>query len=100
MLISRLQIAFIRPFRLIGTQIIIQTLGLYMAFLFGLVYLLLSTFAVLWTDEYHESVAIGGLNYLAVGVGLMLGTQLGARCNDRVRRGFWCTASRELAGGV
>ncbi|CAL8577281.1 hypothetical protein XPA_003115 [Xanthoria parietina] len=83
-LISRLQIAFIRPFRLIGTQIIIQTLGLYMAFLFGLVYLLLSTFAVLWTDEYHESVAIGGLNYLAVGVGLMLGTQLGARCNDRI----------------
>lgn len=87
-LTSRLQDTFVRSFKLLGTQVIIQTLGLYMAFLFGLVYLLLSTFSVLWTQVYHESVAFAGLNYIAIGVGLMLGTQIGARYNDRVREDF------------
>ncbi|PYI00706.1 synaptic vesicle transporter [Aspergillus sclerotiicarbonarius CBS 121057] len=73
-----------RPFLLLGTQIIIQALGIYMAFLYGLMYLMLASFPSLWQDVYGESISIASLNYISIGVGLLLGTQLGARLNDRI----------------
>jgi multidrug resistance protein len=75
-----------RPFRLLGTQIIIQMLALYMAYTYGLMYLVLSTFPTLWADVYHESIGIGGLNYISLGVGLFIGTQLCAPLQDRIYR--------------
>ncbi|KAH7055953.1 MFS multidrug transporter-like protein [Macrophomina phaseolina] len=79
-----LGIALIRPFRLLFTQPIIQFLALYMAFLYGLMYLVLSTFPTLWTTTYHESTGIGGLNYISLAVGFSLGVQVAARLNDRI----------------
>jgi multidrug resistance protein len=81
-----LRTAFARPFRLLATQIIIQLLAIYMAYLYGIMYLVLSTFPTLWTDVYHESIAIGGLNYISLGVGLFLGTQICAPSQDRIYR--------------
>jgi multidrug resistance protein len=75
-----------RPFRLLGTQIIIQMLALYMAYTYGLMYLVLSTFPTLWADVYHESIGIGGLNYISLGVGLFIGTQVCAPLQDRIYR--------------
>jgi len=81
-----LSISFSRPFKLLGTQIIVQVLALYMAYLYGLMYLVLSTFPGLWEDEYHESVGIGGLNYISLGVGFFIGTQVCAPLQDRIYR--------------
>ncbi|KAH8678905.1 MFS multidrug transporter-like protein [Tricladium varicosporioides] len=81
-----LRISLIRPFKLLGTQIIVQVLALYMAYLYGLMYLVLSTFPALWENDYHESVGIGGLNYISLGVGFFLGTQICAPCQDRIYR--------------
>lgn len=81
-----LKIAFTRPFKLLGTQIIVQVLALYMAYLYGLMYLVLSTFPTLWERDYHESVGIGGLNYISLGVGFFLGTQICAPCQDLIYR--------------
>ena len=53
--------SIVRPFRLLGTQPIVQVLALYMAYLYGLMYLVLSTFPSLWERQYHESIGIGGL---------------------------------------
>jgi len=39
-------------------------------------YLVLATFASLWTERYGMSVGIGGLNYIALGLGFTLGTQV------------------------
>lgn len=75
-----------RPFRLLGTQIIVQVLAIYMAYLYGLMYLVLSTFPMLWETRYHESVGIGGLNYISLGAGFFLGTQICAPINDRIYR--------------
>jgi hypothetical protein len=57
-----------------------------MAYLYGLMYLVLSTFPGLWENEYHESVGIGGLNYISLGVGFFLGTQICAPCQDKIYR--------------
>jgi len=81
-----LRTALVRPFILLGTQIIIQFIALYMAYLYGTMYLILSTFPSLWTDIYHESIGIGGLNYISLGLGFFLGTQITAPINDRIYR--------------
>ncbi len=78
--------SLIRPFKLLGTQTIVQVLAIYMAYLYGLIYLVLSTFPGLWENQYHESVGIGGLNYLSLGLGFFLGTQICAPVNDRIYR--------------
>lgn len=77
-----LKAALVRPFILLGTQPIIQILALYMAFLYGVVYLVLTTLPVLWTTRYHESIGIAGLNYISLGIGYLIGTQSTARIND------------------
>lgn len=78
--------SLIRPFKLLGTQPIVQTLAIYMAYIYGLMYLVLSTFPGLWEDQYHETIGIGGLNYISLGVGFFLGTQICAPLNDRIYR--------------
>ncbi|KAF7947838.1 hypothetical protein EAE96_008915 [Botrytis aclada] len=81
-----LSISLTRPFKLLGTQIIIQVLAVYMAYLYGIMYLVLSTFPGLWEGVYKESVGIGGLNYISLGVGFFLGTQICAPAQDRIYR--------------
>ena len=78
--------SLVRPFILLGTQPIVQALAIYMAYLYGITYLVLSTFPGLWVNQYGESVGIGGLNYISLGVGFFLGTQLCAPVNDRIYR--------------
>lgn len=83
---KKFETALIRPFRLLTTQPIIQVLAIYMAYLYGTVYLMLSTFPALWTIRYHQNVGVGGLNYISIGLGLFLGSQINAPINDRVYR--------------
>ncbi|KZF25352.1 MFS general substrate transporter [Xylona heveae TC161] len=78
--------AMIRPFRLLATQPIIQLIAIYMAYLFGTVYLILSTFPRVWQDVYGENVGIAGLNYLSLGIGAYVGAQSAAQLNDRIYR--------------
>ena len=83
-LIMKLQRSFSRPFILMGTQPIVQVLGLYMAYLYGVIYLVLGSFAPLWTEVYHEQPGIGGLNYISLGLGPFLGAQVAVLLNDRI----------------
>ncbi|PWY68481.1 MFS general substrate transporter [Aspergillus heteromorphus CBS 117.55] len=81
-------VSLVRPFKLLTTQPIIQFLALYMAFIYGLMYLVISTFPDLWTSAsyYDESLGIGCLNYIALGVGFWTGSQFSAIFNDRMYR--------------
>src|SRR5271156_4787731 len=58
-----------RAFGLLFTQPIVQVLSIYMAFAYGCLYLVLSTFPLLWEARYHESPGIAGLNYVSIGLG-------------------------------
>lgn len=82
--LRKLATASVRPFRMLLTQPIIQVLGLYMMYLYGLMYLVLSTFPTLWTQTYHVSTSTAGLHYLALGIGLFLGAQACAPLQDRI----------------
>jgi MFS family permease len=74
--------ALIRPFKLLATQPIIQILALFIAYVYGLMYLALSTFTTVWVDIYMERSDIAGLNYLSLALGFCLATQICAPIND------------------
>ncbi|KAI9325545.1 putative MFS multidrug transporter [Zopfochytrium polystomum] len=63
-----------RPFILLFTQPIVITVSLYLAYVYGLIYLVIATFSKLWIVRYHESLSISGLNFLALGIGLAAGS--------------------------
>ncbi|KAN0121135.1 MFS polyamine transporter [Russula decolorans] len=75
--------ALLRPFKLFVYEPIVQLLGLYMAFVYGLLYLFLTTIPTAFQDVYHDRVGIAGLHYLALGVGLSIPSQINARLMDK-----------------
>ena len=81
---NTLKTGFIRPFRLLGTQVVVQIMGLYMAYIYGTLYLVLATFPALWEGQYHESTGIGTLNYISLGLGFFVGAYTCALLQDRV----------------
>lgn len=52
--------------------------------MYELMYLVLSTFTSVWTVKYNESIESAGLNYISIGLGFLLGTQICAPINDSV----------------
>lgn len=72
-LLRKLAVAVSRPIRMLCTHPIIFGLGLFMAFMYGFMYLLLVTFPDLWTQKYHYQVGIAGLMYLGLGIGFCFG---------------------------
>ncbi|EIM84122.1 MFS polyamine transporter [Stereum hirsutum FP-91666 SS1] len=76
--------ALVRPFKIFAFEPIVQLLGVYMAFQYGLLYLAITTIPGIFENVYHESVGIGGLNYIALGVGLTGFSQLNARTMDKI----------------
>ncbi|KAJ3980600.1 MFS polyamine transporter [Lentinula detonsa] len=79
-----IQKSLTRPFALFAREPIAQIIGLYMAFVYGVFYLFLTTIPTIFTEVYHESPGIGGLNYIGLGIGLTLSSQLNARYMDKI----------------
>ena len=73
-----------RSFKMLYTEPIVQVMGLYMAFSYGLLYLMLSTYTQLFVEKYQENVAIAGLNFLSLGLGFFIGAPLCGKLNDRI----------------
>ncbi|GLB40865.1 putative mfs polyamine transporter [Lyophyllum shimeji] len=80
--------ALTRPFLLFWHEQIMQLLGVYMAFIYGLLYLFLTTMPAIFADIYHHKPGIAGLHYIALGVGLTCASQMNARFMDRIYRYF------------
>ncbi|KXN92044.1 hypothetical protein AN958_10031 [Leucoagaricus sp. SymC.cos] len=76
--------ALTRPFSLFIHEPIIQLLGLYMALMYGIFYLFLTTIPAIFTRTYHQHIGIAGLNYIALGLGLTGASQINARYMDRI----------------
>lgn len=82
--LQHLLVGLKRPLGFLATHHIVQYLAMYQFFVAGTLYLILSTYHRLWVEEYHESVEIGGLNYVSIGLGLLIGNQLCSRVSDKV----------------
>ncbi|KAK0451313.1 MFS polyamine transporter [Desarmillaria tabescens] len=87
--------ALVRPFTLFVREPIVQIVALYMAFLYGVFYLYLTTIPTIFREVYHENTSIAGLHYIALGIGLSMSSQTNARYMDRIYKYL-----KERNGGV
>jgi MFS family permease len=92
---QRLSASLSRPVRLLATQPVIQIISLYLAYNFGVLYIVLSTFANLWIDRYEQPISVSGLHYIALAIGYTVAAQVGAPLTDKI----WARLQAR-AGGV
>lgn len=78
--------ALSRPLRLLAFHPIIQATALVSAFDYGLLYIVLSTFADLFTKHYGQPVEMSGLHYIAIAAGEIAGSQFGGPLMDYLYR--------------
>ncbi|KAG6878232.1 hypothetical protein C0993_010354 [Termitomyces sp. T159_Od127] len=76
--------ALTRPFFIFSQEHIVQLLGTYMAFIYGLMYVFLTAMPAIYEGQYHETTSIAGLHYIALGLGLTIAAQVNARYMDRI----------------
>ena len=86
-----------RPLRLLIFHPIIQIMAFLNAFNYGVLYIVLSTFSDMWVSNYHESVEISGLHYIAVALGEIIGSQIGGPLMDYIFARLKTRASGEIA---
>ncbi|PPQ86625.1 hypothetical protein CVT25_006809 [Psilocybe cyanescens] len=81
-LLSIIWISLTRPLEMLFRSFICFILSLYMAFNYGIYYLMFSTFPALFSNTYGFGPGIGGLAYLGLGFGFVFSTLLGAKWGD------------------
>ncbi|KAJ5990223.1 MFS general substrate transporter [Penicillium canescens] len=74
----------VRPLRMLFTQPAIQALALYRGYQYGLMYLVLASFPMVWEVVYREDTGTASLNYLSLGIGFVLGLQFCGRVLDMI----------------
>ena len=74
--------ALTRPLRLLMFHPIIQISAIESGFNYGILYIVLSTFSDLFKNQYHESVEISGLHYIACSLGELVAAQIGGPLMD------------------
>jgi predicted MFS family arabinose efflux permease len=63
---------------------IVLALSTYMAFVYGLLYLLFTTITGVFTRTYGFSQGLAGLSFLGLGVGMMIGLVMFGLASDRI----------------
>jgi hypothetical protein len=77
--------ALVRPTMLLLRSPILLVISLYVALVFGLMYLLFTTFTSVFEGQYGFGTSISGLVYLGLGVALIASMLLFSTLNDRVQ---------------
>lgn len=73
-----------RPLKLLILSPVVLLLSIYVAFVFGLMFLCFSTYSAVFIEQYHFSVGVSGLTYLGQGTGMVIGLGLFATLSDKI----------------
>ncbi|KIJ09333.1 hypothetical protein PAXINDRAFT_87604 [Paxillus involutus ATCC 200175] len=76
--------ALVRPFVLFYYEPIVQLLGLYLAYVYGTMFLYITTIPSIFEGVYRQPTGTAGLHYIALGVGFTGTSQLTARTLDKL----------------
>ncbi|KAF2447743.1 major facilitator superfamily [Karstenula rhodostoma CBS 690.94] len=63
---------FSRPLRMLVTEPIVLLLSIYMAFIYGLLYLFLTAYPLVFQGVHHMNLGVGGLAFLGMIIGQLL----------------------------
>ncbi|KAM0268907.1 hypothetical protein ACHAQH_009868 [Verticillium albo-atrum] len=90
---DKFRIAILRPVKLLFFVPIVTCMALYVAIVYGILYLLITTFSFVYRDQYGFDEGTVGLTFLPAGIGMMIGVVVfGALTDMLVKR-------RQAAGG-
>jgi MFS family permease len=78
--------AIVRPTKLLVLSPIVLLLALLCAFVFGLLFLLFTTFPMVFEQQYNFSAGVSGLSYLGVGIGMALSLGVFASVSDKMHK--------------
>nr|GAT59330.1 predicted protein [Mycena chlorophos] len=73
-----------RPAILLFGSVVCFLLSLYMAFMYGIYYLMFTVFSSLFIDEYGFDTGTSGLTYIGLGVGFLLATVFSAKWGNDI----------------
>ncbi|EME42653.1 hypothetical protein DOTSEDRAFT_73473 [Dothistroma septosporum NZE10] len=76
--------ALVRPFKMFFFSPIVAMMAIYVAFVYGILYLLYTTFTFVFMEYYGFSSSTVGLTYLGSGIGMFLGLFLIGGASDRL----------------
>lgn len=76
--------SIIRPTKMLFLSPIVFLLSLYVAVIYGYLYLLFTTMTVVFEQQYHFSQGSVGLAYLGIGIGSMVGLVMLGTTSDRL----------------
>lgn len=79
--------AVLRPSKMLIFSPIVSLFSLYTAFVFGLIFLLFTTFPTVFQSTYGFSTQMSGLAYLGLGIGMLIGIILFGKLSDKVSNG-------------
>jgi hypothetical protein len=87
--------AITRPTKLLILSPIVLLLSLLSAFLFGLLFILFTTFPTVFEKQYHFSPGVSGLSYLGVGIGMAVGLGTFATLSDKLQKALGDSSTPE-----
>lgn len=76
--------AIVRPLKMLVLSPIVLLISLYTGILFGLIFLLFTTFPEVFRGTYGFSAGTAGLAYLGLGLGMAVGLVLFTKLSDRL----------------
>ncbi|OAL30910.1 hypothetical protein AYO20_08495 [Fonsecaea nubica] len=97
---AKLTRSFALPFQMLCFEPAIQIIAGYLSVNFGTAYLVMTTFASLFVDEYGFSAQAAGLQYISVAIGFLGGAHLGGLAMDKIYKRLRRAGSAEAAPEV
>ncbi|RSM11747.1 hypothetical protein CDV31_006621 [Fusarium ambrosium] len=78
--------AIVRPIKMLIFSPIVLLMSLYTGIIFGMIFLLFTTFTSVFSGTYGFSVGVSGLVYLGLGIGMMLGLVTFSKTSDKLMK--------------
>ncbi|EXJ66736.1 uncharacterized protein A1O5_09931 [Cladophialophora psammophila CBS 110553] len=76
--------SLVRPAKMLLLSPIVSLMSVYVAVMYGVLYILFTTFTFVYQDQYGFSASSAGLSFLGAGIGTLLGLFFVGAVSDRV----------------
>ncbi|RYP71337.1 hypothetical protein DL770_008144 [Monosporascus sp. CRB-9-2] len=81
---EQFKLAIVRPLKLLLVTPIVTLMSLYVAIVYGILYLLITTFSFVYARQYGFSEGDTGLTFLPAGLGMLIGVIMFGALSDKV----------------
>ena len=82
--LQRFKRSIVRPMKLLCGSPIVVMMALFMAVVYGYLYLLFTTITEVFENDYHFSTGDVGLTYLGIGLGMFIGLGIFGYASDKI----------------